>query len=147
MYLNQLSQLHVLDHFHTQRARCPDLLIDASPNQVEWTEAQVVLRMWIINLPGPVAEDEQKRERSHHHALAGCSQNVRRKYDQVVCLRCFRVCNGTAQSVCAEAHISVGKQQPIACGLLPCRPHGVRLSKPTRRQFVDVQDAQRWSTC
>src|SRR5436305_491078 len=101
MLLDQFPKLHVFDYFHAQGAHRPDLLIDASANQVKWTETDVILRIWIINLPRPMTEYEKKCKGTHHHALAWRLKNMRRKDDQVVRPRRFRVRDGTAQRVCA----------------------------------------------
>ena len=54
----------------------------------------------------------------------------------------FRIGQGSIQNVGTEQHVGIGKQQPVAGGLIGRAPHGVRLSQPTRGQFCDVHDLQ-----
>lgn len=140
--LNNLAQLHVVDHLHAQGAICADRVIDRTAHQVESAYPHVVLRLGISDLPWPVSKNEKRLEERDHHSLARALHDHAREKNNVVGSFRLRVSHRAPQSIGLEEDVGIGKEQPLPRRLQSGRPHSVRFAEPPRGQFRNVDHLQ-----
>src|SRR5208282_140602 len=133
--LDYLTELHVVDDFHTQGAIRADCFVDRSPDHVESAHAHVVARFGIGNFPWPVSENKKHLEKRDHHSLAYALHNHAREKNEMVGSLRLGISKGAPQHIGLEEYVGVRKEQPLSCRLLTSRPHRVRFPQPARGQF------------
>src|SRR5579872_6219142 len=139
-FFYKLAEFHIVEHFELQRFVCPDALIHASTDQIERSDTHVIFALRIGHLPRAMSENKQRLEKGNHHSFTRTMHDHERKQDNMVSMLCFGIGKSTSKGVGTEEHIGIGEQKPFASRLISARPHGMHLSHPALRQFIDMND-------
>src|ERR1022692_1638574 len=142
--LDDLTQFHVVDHFHAQRAIGADRVIDVASNHVEGAHTHVIARFWVSDFPGTMSENEERLEKCDHHSLAPLLHDHAGEKYHVIRLFCLGISNRTPHRIRLEQHIRIGEEQPVSSRVVTRSPHGVSFAHPTRGQLRNMNHLESW---